>query len=252
MSSLLDRAREGDVLSLALLMTRKLKPRGIEVSAHCDHGLLQLRFDATRLIPQDDLLAIVRRWLAELQPTDVRRVRLFAWLPNRLFPSWMVEFDYVPVPRPVGEVRDRGPMGDLDLAGIPERDRLAYYGALYAIANVDGVIDSRELSLIEQIVNFHGLSAAAQSQLTSYRYQPPVLSDCLAVLAEADESLRFGLMTHLLDTSWANDELDPLEEAAIALAQRALEIDDREMESIKTFVQEMRALGHQSFDQVEL
>ncbi|MEM1425864.1 MAG: hypothetical protein AAGF75_04850, partial [Cyanobacteria bacterium P01_H01_bin.130] len=34
----------------------------------------------------------------------------------------------------------------LDLAAIPEQDRLAYYGALYAIANADGHIDPREVA----------------------------------------------------------------------------------------------------------
>lgn len=140
----------------------------------------------------------------------------------------------------------------LDLAAIPEQDRLAYYGALYAIANADGHIDPREVAIIEEIVNLQGLSEQAKAQVLDYREQPPALGDCLAVLAEADESLRIGLMMNLIDTSWANEELDPLEMAALKLAQRSLNISDSELESIEGFVREMRSRGAQSFAQLDL
>lgn len=252
--SLIDRARAGDATALALLMTRKLKARGIEARAQRNDGLLQLRFDAARLLPQDSLLALVRRWLAEMEPAGLQRVRVFAWLTATDFPQWLVEFPWqlLSASLPERATPDRGNFNELDLAGIPERDRLAYYGALYAIAHADGVIDPQEIATIEQIVNLDGLSIAATDKIAAYREHPPILSECLAVLADADESLRFGLMAHLLDTSWANDELDPLEEAAIALAQRCLEIEDAEMASISSFVREMHQLGNQSFAALKL
>ena len=108
------------------------------------------------------------------------------------------------------------------------------------------------MAVIEDIVNLQGLSEQAQAQVIDYREQPPALGDCLAVLAEADESLRIGLMMNLIDTSWANEELDPLEMAALKLAQRSLNISDTELESIESFVREMRSLGAQSFDQLDL
>lgn len=150
----------------------------------------------------------------------------------------------------------RGAMADtastLDLAAIPEQDRLAYYGALYAIANIDGHLDPREVAVIEEIMNLQGLSEPAKEQVSTYRNDPPALVDCLAVLAEADESLRIGLMMNLIDTSWANEELDPLERDALKLAQRSLNISDSELESIEGFVREMRSRGAQSFAQLDL
>ncbi|MEM9244189.1 MAG: TerB family tellurite resistance protein, partial [Cyanobacteria bacterium P01_F01_bin.153] len=144
------------------------------------------------------------------------------------------------------------PGSTLDLAAIPEQDRLAYYGALYAIANADGHIDPREVAVIEEIINLEGLSDQAKDKVVNYRKEPPNLGDCLAVLAEADESLRIGLMMNLIDTSWANEELDPLEMAALKLAQRSLNISDVELESIEGFVREMRSQDAQSFDELDL
>lgn len=144
------------------------------------------------------------------------------------------------------------PANTLDLAAIPEQDRLAYYGALYAIANADGHIDPREVAVIEEIINLQGLSEKAKKQVVNYRKDPPNLGACLAVLAEADESLRIGLMMNLIDTSWANEELDPLEMAALKLAQRSLNISDTELKSIEGFVKEIRSQSAQSFDELEL
>ncbi|MEM6500532.1 MAG: TerB family tellurite resistance protein [Cyanobacteria bacterium P01_C01_bin.89] len=144
------------------------------------------------------------------------------------------------------------PGSTLDLAAIPEQDRLAYYGALYAIANADGHIDPREVAVIEEIINLEGLSDQAKDKVVNYREDPPNLGNCLAVLAEADESLRIGLMMNLIDTSWANEELDPLEMAALKLAQRSLNISDVELESIEGFVREMRSQDAQSFDELDL
>ena len=144
------------------------------------------------------------------------------------------------------------PGSTLDLAAIPEQDRLAYYGALYAIANADGHIDPREVAVIEEIINLEGLSDHAKDKVVNYREDPPNLGNCLAVLAEADESLRIGLMMNLIDTSWANEELDPLEMAALKLAQRSLNISDVELESIEGFVREMRSQDAQSFDELDL
>ena len=91
------------------------------------------------------------------------------------------------------------------------------------------------MAVIEEIINLEGLSDHAKDKVVNYREDPPNLGNCLAVLAEADESLRIGLMMNLIDTSWANEELDPLEMAALKLAPRSLNISDVELESIEGF-----------------
>ena len=290
-SGLVDAARQGDPRAIGQLLSQRLRSRGIQVRIRLQQGYLQIRLDSPRALPQQAIVDWTKRWIIALHSEAINRVRIYAWQPNQYFPDWMARFEVMrstdsagPQPNEtgtgdgaeregtVGELTSihmvnlskdpastaitadgaGSPGGTLDLAAIPEQDRLAYYGALYAIANVDGHLDPREVAVIEEIINLQGLSEQAKVQVLNYREDPPALGDCLAVLAEADESLRIGLMMNLIDTSWANEELDPLEMAALKLAQRSLNISDSELESIEGFVREMRSLGAQSFEQLDI
>jgi|GEM_PF-6850862 len=282
----IDRARRGDVRAIEAMMARKLQAKKIAVAVQLDHrGVLEVRLDCKRSLPEGPMIDWLRRWFKALKAPMVQELRVYAWRPGQLFPTWIhqttlevpsaaetaaifranpAEPIVSPPPPPDAEaLPDDSPAaapptapfaaggdggaGTLDLAGVPEADRLAYYGALYAIAHADGEIDEREASAIAAIVDLSGLSTAARDQLDSYRHAPPPLVDCLARLAEADESLRFGLMVNLVDTSWANEELDPMELAALKLAQRSLNISDTEMQTIEGVVREMRALEDRPF-----
>ena len=264
-SKLVDAARQGNPAAIGQLLSQRLRSRGIQVRIRLQQGYLQIRLDSPRALPQQAIVDWTKRWIVALHSEAINRVRLYAWQPNQYFPDWMARFEVMRhTPNPAASGVNGGGEGDaprgsvadtastLDLAAIPEQDRLAYYGALYAIANIDGHLDPREVAVIEEIINLQGLSDPARAQVLSYRNDPPALGDCLAVLAEADESLRIGLMMNLIDTSWANEELDPLERDALKLAQRSLSISDSELESIEGFVREMRSQGAQSFDQLEL
>ena len=306
----IDRARRGDARAIEVMLARKLQVRNIHaiVRLH-DRGLLELRLDSARSLPEVEMMDWLRRWFKALKAPMVKELRVYAWRPKQPFPAWLGETtievpsaseaaallrstlpgtmdDDVPSPElPAGatmpdpptfaaleieageewsvdaETGDHNDLGrftesqtggdagvsTLDLAGVPETDRLAYYGALYAIAHADGEIDEREAAAIEAIVDLSGLSVGARERLASYRTKPPALVDCLACLAEADESLRFGLMVNLVDTSWADEELDPMEFAALKLAQRSLNISDTEMQTIEGVVREMRALEDRPF-----
>jgi uncharacterized tellurite resistance protein B-like protein len=277
----IDRARRGDVRAIEAMMARKLQAKKIAVAMQLDHrGLLEVRLDCKRSLPEEPMIDWLRRWFKALKAPMVQELRVYAWRPGQRFPAWIHQTtievpsaaetaaifragpgspsaspvstptaiapdpEPPPVPFPAG---NDGGAGTLDLAGVPEADRLAYYGALYAIAHADGEIDERESAAIAAIVDLSGLSPSARDQLESYRHAPPPLVACLARLAEADESLRFGLMVNLVDTSWANEELDPMELAALKLAQRSLNISDTEMQTIEGVVREMRALEDRPF-----
>ena len=284
-SGLVDAARQGDVRAIGQLLSQRLRSRGIQVRIRLQQGYLQIRLDSPRALPQQAIVDWTKRWIVALHSEAINRVRIYAWQPNQYFPDWMARFEVmrgsVSVAPPPTNIPDDKEFENfageltgihtvdlsahtpappsaveagstLDLAAIPEQDRLAYYGALYAIANVDGHLDPREVAVIEEIINLQGLSSQARSKVLHYRDEPPALGDCLAVLADADESLRIGLMMNLIDTSWANEELDPLERAALKLAQRSLNISDSELRSIEGFVREMRSQGAQSFAQLDI
>lgn len=136
----------------------------------------------------------------------------------------------------------------LDLAKVPESDRLAFYGALFAIATADGSLDKDEMNLIFGIMDLEGMSESAKRQVQSYIIEPPPLQECLKTLSKADDSLRFGLMVNLIDTVWANDELEPSEEEAIKLAKQELRITDEQVQAIEAFIQKMREIRARGLD----
>jgi hypothetical protein len=136
----------------------------------------------------------------------------------------------------------------LDLAKVSESDRLAFYGALFAIAFADNSIDKEEVELIFGMMDLEGMTESAKRQIHSYIIEPPSLWMCLRSLETANEQLRYGLMINLIDTAWANDELDSNEEEAIVLAQRELKISDEQLDAIKKFIQKVREIRVRGLD----
>jgi len=136
----------------------------------------------------------------------------------------------------------------LDLTKVSESDRLAFYGALFAIAFADNSIDKEEVELIFGMMDLEGMTESAKRQVQSYIIEPPSLWACLRSLEAADEQLRYGLMINLVDTAWANDELDSNEEEAIVLAQRELKISNEQLDAIKKFIQKVREIRVRGLD----
>lgn len=140
------------------------------------------------------------------------------------------------------------PQQPLDLAQVPESDRIYFYGALFAIATADGSLDKEEMDLIFGIMDLEGMSESAKRKVQSYMIEPPPLEECLEALSTADEKLRFGLMVNLIDTALANGEIDPNEKKAIKLAQVELGVTTQQVEAIKKFVIEMRRIRDRGLD----
>jgi len=136
----------------------------------------------------------------------------------------------------------------LDLAKVSESDRLAFYGALFTIAFADNSIDKEEVELIFGMMDLEGMTESAKRQVQSYIIEPPSLWACLRSLETADAQLRYGLMINLVDTAWANDELDSNEKEAIVLAQRELKISNEQLDAIKTFIQKVREIRVRGLD----
>lgn len=128
----------------------------------------------------------------------------------------------------------------LELSEVSEDERLAFYGALFAMANADGFFDKEEMNLIFGFMDLERISESGKRQVQSYVIEPPSLETCLQQLSQSDPRLRFGLMMNLVDTAWVNDELDVKEEEAIALAQEYLGVTDTQVQAIAEFIHKMR------------
>ncbi len=138
-----------------------------------------------------------------------------------------------------------------DLAKLPEEQRLAFYGALFAIATADGHFDKDEMDLICGVMDLDGMSDYAKEQIQEYIIEPPNLFDCLRVLSGSDETLRYGVMMNMVDTAWADDYLDLQESKALAFAQAELSISNEQRQAIDNFVQKMREIRARGLDDTQ-
>ena len=138
-----------------------------------------------------------------------------------------------------------------DLAKLPEVQRLAFYGALFAIATADGHFDKDEMDLICGVMDLDGMSDHAKEQIQEYIIEPPNLFDCLRVLSGSDETLRYGVMMNMVDTAWADDYLDLQESKALAFAQAELSISNEQRQAIDNFVQKMREIRTRGLDDTQ-
>jgi uncharacterized membrane protein YebE (DUF533 family) len=138
-----------------------------------------------------------------------------------------------------------------DLAKLPEEQRLAFYGALFAIATADGHFDKDEMDLICGVMDLDGMSDYAKEKIQEYIIEPPNLFDCLRVLSGSDETLRYGVMMNMVDTAWADDYLDLQESKALAFAQAELSISNEQRQAIDNFVQKMREIRARGLDDTQ-
>lgn len=139
-------------------------------------------------------------------------------------------------------VTGAAPAEPVNSAALPEHQRVAYAGALYAVAGADGGLDKDELQLIIDLVDLEGLSPAGRRLVLGYVVAPPELAHTLAPFAVAPETIRYALLLNLVEVAWANDLLDPRQDALLTMAQRALSVSDEQYRAIWAFMRELRAI----------
>lgn len=135
-----------------------------------------------------------------------------------------------------------------DFNKLPERERVAYFGSMFAVASCDGDMAREEMALIFESLDQDGLSEGARATLRSYLIDPPKLNACLDILAQGSDELRYGTMIALFDIAMADDILEPQEKAALAEAQQRLRITEPQMKAIEKFVAEVRRIRARGLD----
>ncbi len=123
-----------------------------------------------------------------------------------------------------------------------ESELLAFYGALFAIAAVDGSVDIDELNLLFKTINLDKFSSSAKTQIQSYTANPPSLGDSLQTLSQSAEPLRLGVMYFSIGIAWANNKLHSGESEAIQSAQKLLAISDLQVQAMQEFMQDLQAI----------
>ncbi|MEM8600013.1 MAG: hypothetical protein AAGF99_08830 [Bacteroidota bacterium] len=113
----------------------------------------------------------------------------------------------------------------LDLRSLPEAQRLAFYGALFAIADADHNVDDAESSLIFETLDLEPLSPDARKRVFQLAIEPPTLSACLDQLRAASSEVRHSLMLNLIDIALVDESIEFDEHVGLQQAQRLLGID---------------------------
>lgn len=135
------------------------------------------------------------------------------------------------------------PAGEpVEIAALPEYQRVAFAGALYALAAADGTLDKEELQLIVDLVDLSGLSPAGRQMALGFILEQPALGDALAPLAGAPEAVRFALLLNLIELALANDLLSPRQDALLAAARVDLGVSEEQNRALWRFVRELRAV----------
>ncbi len=130
----------------------------------------------------------------------------------------------------------------VNIAALPEHQRVAFAGALYALAVADGALDKDELQLLIDLVDLDGLSPAGRQIALAAVVAPPVFADALAPFGAAPEEVRYALMLNLLEVAWTNDLLAPAQDSLLSAAQAGLGISDEQYRALWRFVRELRAV----------
>lgn len=128
----------------------------------------------------------------------------------------------------------------LDLSALSERQRLAFYGALFALAAADDSIDERESDLILESLQLDDLSADARERAFALSISPPSLRACLDLLKDADETIRRGLMLNLVDVALADGEIEPGEPQTLEAVRAELGIPPEDIAAMHTYAYQVR------------
>ncbi|MEL6443720.1 MAG: TerB family tellurite resistance protein [Bacteroidota bacterium] len=118
----------------------------------------------------------------------------------------------------------------LDLRSLPEVQRLAFYGALFAIADADHNVDDAESTLIFETLDLEPLSSEARKRVFQLAIEPPSLATCLEQLRDASAEVRHSLMLNLIDIALVDESIEFGEHVGLRDAQELLGIDPNDIQ----------------------
>lgn len=126
-------------------------------------------------------------------------------------------------------------------ADLPSDVRIAWFGAMFAIAASDGDSAREEIMTILDRLDSKGLSPEAWRTVRRYIGDAPDLLACLRVLASQAPAVRYGVMIHLTDVAWADGTMAPAERERLRLAANTLGIPSEHATAIEGAIQTIRA-----------
>lgn len=135
-----------------------------------------------------------------------------------------------------------------DIKQLSDEQRIAFYGALFAMAAADDRVQREELELVYEVLETDGLSDEARRRLYAYAIEPPVLQECLGSFVDAPEAVRHALMLNLVEVAVADYLLTDPEREALDGAQRALGVNDEQRAAMERYAEEVRRVRERGID----
>lgn len=135
-----------------------------------------------------------------------------------------------------------------DFSTLPEDQQLACYGAYFAMAGADGVIENDELVAIFESLDTSTLSDAGRNSVRNYLLAPPPLEGCLQTVGSGPEGLRYGLMLRLVEVALADDVVLSAEADMLAVGQGALGITSEQVDGMRAFLAEVKRVRERGID----
>lgn len=130
----------------------------------------------------------------------------------------------------------------IDLRSLPEDQRIAFHGALFAMSAADGLMDEDELEMIFDCLDVTGVSSEGQTRIRGFLVAPPDLGRALLALAPAPEAVRCAVMMHLVDIALADDTLAVGEVSALDAARKTLDLHEEQVHAMQGFIKEVKRL----------
>ena len=115
-------------------------------------------------------------------------------------------------------------IGTLDISGLSESDRLAFYGALFSMSAADNKMVESETDRIFQSLDLAQMSGNGRKEVFTHSVNPPPLERCLLVFKDADLGFRRALMLNLIDIVLADKSIEPGEHLGLHQARQILDL----------------------------
>ena len=83
---------------------------------------------------------------------------------------------------------------DFQFSKEPEPHKVAFYGLLFSMANIDGFTSKDELSTMFELIDTDGLQEDSRKKVLGYVLESPEPHEMIDQLTNASRELRFGVM----------------------------------------------------------
>ncbi len=139
-------------------------------------------------------------------------------------------------------------METLDIKKLPPNELVAYYGAIFAAAAIDGRVESTELLTIYETLEIDHLSPELQATVRDFALHPPALDHQLSVLSTCSSELRFSVMLSIIEVIYSDEEVTDSEKALLKKACVSLRINEDQLKAMIRFVEEAARISKNGKD----